>query len=241
MIRLLSIVIPAYNEATRIGNTVQAAAAHLAQQPYRWEILVVDDGSRDQTAREVEELLGKVPDLRLIRHRVNRGKGAAVQTGLKESQGSAILFCDADSATPFKELDRLLPELKEGVGIVTGTRKSSRSQVLVPQPWLRRLMSRAYQRICQGLTSPGVSDVTCGFKLLSREAADRIAPRMRIHRWSFDAELYAIARVQGLRVAEVPIRWADQRKTKVRLLNDALFSFWELVKIRRHETAGTYR
>ena len=240
-IDFLSVVIPAYNEAPRIGPTLKEVAAHLARQPYRWEILVVDDGSRDDTAQKVEELMGEIPRLRLARHEMNQGKGAAVQTGMKATRGGTILLCDADAATPFEELDRLLPELSGGTALVTGTRKSAASRVLVAQPWPRRTMSRAYQWICQGVLGLNVSDVTCGFKLLSREAADRIAPRMRIRRWSFDAEMHLIARIQGLTTVEVPIRWADQRQTKVRLLKDAVFSFWELLKIRRYAAQGAYR
>lgn len=240
-VRFLSVVIPAYNEAPRIGKTLQAVSDYLKKQPYLWEILVVNDGSRDATEDRVLAMVKAVPELRFARHETNQGKGAAVRTGLKAAKGDAILFCDADGATPIQELEKLLPHLEDGVGMAVGSRRVKGSQILLKQRLYRRSMSRVYQWICRLLVNPGVTDVTCGFKLLTRRAAELCGPRMRIRRWSFDAEMFAIAKAHRLPVVEVPIRWIDQRKTKVRLLKDSLGSFWELVRIRFYAASGAYR
>ena len=240
-VHFLSVVIPAYNEAPRIGETLQMVSDYLKKQPYRWEILVVNDGSQDATEDRVLAMAKATPEFRLARHETNRGKGAAVRTGLKAAEGDAILVCDADGATPIQELEKLLAHLEDGVAMAVGSRRVKGSQILLKQRLYRRSMSRAYHWICRLVVNPGVADVTCGFKLLTRRAAELCGPRMRIRRWSFDAEMLAIAKAHRLKVAEVPIRWTDQRETKVRLLKDSLGSFWELIRIRLYAVSGGYR
>jgi dolichyl-phosphate beta-glucosyltransferase len=237
----LSVVVPAYNEKGRIAATLQSIAAYLTPQPYRWEILVVNDGSRDDTAAQVSRLQGFIPQLALLGYDHNQGKGAAIRTGLLAAHGKAILFCDADGATSMEELGKLLPHLERGAHFVVGSRRLRDSQVVFKQPPLRRFMSNAYPWLCRFLVQPGVRDVTCGFKLISQGAARTIASRMRITRWSFDAEMFTIARLHRIPVAEVPIRWADQGKSKVHLARDAWSSFLELLQIRRNLRRGLYR
>ena len=238
---LLSIVIPAYNEGPRISQAIRRVTDYLASRPFRWEVIVVDDGSLDNTAEQVRAASVSHPQVRFIRHVTNQGKGAAVRTGLRSAQGDAILFCDADGATPIEELDRLLPPLWEGAAVVSGSRRITGSQIIVAQHGLRRWMSSGYRWLCRIFVTPGISDVTCGFKLLSRRAADLFIPRMRVSGWSFDAEIFAIARVHHLRTVEVPVRWSDQRKTKVRLMRDAWGSFLELCCIVWNRARGRYR
>ena len=237
----LSVVIPAYNEGARIIPTIQAVAYHCVRQPYRWEIVVVNDGSRDDTAAHIERLARTIPQMRVLHHVRNRGKGAAIRTGLLEARGEAVLFCDADGATPIEELSKLLVSLGSGAAMSVGSRRVPGAQVVFKQPGLRRFMSNFYPRICRILLRLGVADVTCGFKLLSQEAARVIAPRMRIARWSFDAEIFVIAGIHGFQVTEIPVRWTDQRKSKVRLLKDAWGSFRELFQIRSNARKGLYR
>ena len=240
-ISLLSVVIPAYNEAPRIGKTIRTVVEYLQRQPHRWEILVVNDGSKDDIEVQIRSFTQGIPQLRLIQHRINQGKGAAVCSGLKAAQGDAVLFSDADGATPIEELEKLLPHLGKGIGMVVGSRRAKGSRVLLEQHWPRRMMSNTYQWICRLLVNPGVADVTCGFKLLTREMAQLCGSRMRIRRWSFDAEMFTIAKIHELKVIEIPIRWFDQRKTKVRLLRDIWGSFWELIRIRLYTAQGVYR
>lgn len=237
----LSVVVPAYNENGRIVPTLRSITAYLAPQPYRWEILVVNDGSRDDTAIQVERLQGSVPHLQILHHDRNQGKGAAIRSGLLAAHGEVTLFCDADGATSIEELEKLLAPLGKGAHFVVGSRRLRGSRVVSKQPWFRRFMSGVYPWLCRFLVHPGVRDVTCGFKLISQEAARIVVPRMRIARWSFDAEMFAIARAHRIPVAEVPIRWADKAKSKVHLARDAWNSFLELLQIRRNLSKGLYQ
>ncbi len=237
----LSVVIPALNEGARIGQAIQTTCAYLDRQPYAWELLVVDDGSRDGTPQRVEALIQQNHRLRLIRHAKNLGKGAAVRTGLQNAQGNLILFCDADGATPIEELDRFLPACRDGTCLVCASRHLPGSCVHAHQSVWRRFLSSGYRWLCRLCVTPGVTDVTCGFKLLSREAAAILLPRMRVDGWSFDAEMLTIARIHGLRHVELPIAWSDQGKSKVRLKRDVLASFWELVQILFRRLMGRYR
>ena len=237
----LSVIIPAYNEGPRITQALRNVTDYLKSRPFRWEILVVDDGSRDDTGARVQQMTVSEPRIRLIHHSSNQGKGGAVRTGLRSAKGDAVLFCDADGATPIEELERLLPPLQEGAGLVSGSRRLQGSQIVVAQAWLRRGMSGGYRWLCKIFVSPGISDVTCGFKLLSQQAVDLFVPRMKISGWSFDAEMFTIARIHRLRTVEVPVRWIDQKKTKVRLVRDAWGSFRELCCIAWNSTQGVYR
>lgn len=241
MIRSLSVVIPAYNEDSRIEQTLRRTVEFLKAQPLEWEGVVVDDGSVDRTFEVVAALAKDLPGVRCVRHPINQGKGAAVLTGLKAASKEAVLFCDADGATALEQLREFLPHLAGSVGMVVGSRQLKESKILIPQQRLRRWMSGLYRRLCQWFLIPGISDVTCGFKLLSRRAVDLMIPRMKIRRWSFDAEMFLIARLHGLGIVEVPVVWRDQGRTKVHLLRDGLGSFLELLRIRWCAAFGAYR
>ncbi len=237
----LTILIPAYNEGPRITQAIRAAAAYLRRQPTTWEILVVDDGSRDDTLQRVAAEQGECRQLRWIRHETNQGKGAAVRTGLGAAAGENVLFCDADGATPIGELEKFLPPLRGGAELVVGSRRMAGSRIHGHQPRLRRCLSTGYRWLCRLLISPGISDTTCGFKLLSRRTCELCLPRMSVPGWSFDAELFAIARAHRLKVVQLPVEWTDQGKTKVRLKRDVLGSFRELLQIVARSAAGRYR
>ena len=237
----ISVVIPAYNEQARIKDFIAKVADYFQRFSYRWEVVVVDDGSIDGTAAAVESLRKEIPQLQLVRHTTNQGKGAAVRTGLKASRGESILFCDADGATPIEEINKFLLSSQEGAAFIIGSRHLKESRVLVEQEWIRRWMGGIYRWLCRTFLTPNVSDITCGFKLLSRRTADLLIPRMRIHRWSFDAEMLAIARIHQLTVKEVPVHWSDQGKTKVRLFRDTTNSFCDLVRIWIYARLGIYR
>lgn len=230
----LSIVIPAYQEAATIGPTLATVARYLAGTPWSWEIVVVDDGSRDATAAEAAratQALAPHP-IRLLTYPVNRGKGAAVRTGVLASAGRAVLFYDADGATPITELAKVMPQLQHGAPIVVGSRRIAGAEIRCSQSWLRRTLGTGYVWLTQRITGTRVSDITCGFKALRRDAAHTIFSRLRTTGWSFDAELLLLARRLGYEIAEVPITWTDQPNTKVRMGRDVVRSLWELLRIR---------
>ena len=240
----LSVVIPAYNEAHTIYATLMTVARYLAGLPLSWEILIVNDGSQDETAAQVREAAQAwmAPErIRLLEHARNLGKGAAVRTGVLATHGQFILFYDADGATPIEELAKFLPKLQDGADVVVGSRRIPGAQVRKPQPWLRQSLGRIYTGLTNLAVSARVSDITCGFKMLNRSAAQAIFSRMAITGWSFDAELFFLAHRMGYRVVEVPVVWFDQPNTKVRMLRHGITSFCELVRIRWRALTGGYR
>ncbi len=235
----LSVVIPAYNEEAVIASTVQAVADYLSAKGMTYEILVVDDGSSDHTAAVVQRLTARVPSLRLL-HSGHRGKGGAVKHGVLQAQGDTIVFLDADHSTRIGEWDKCAPWLHEGYDVVIGSRKMSGATVTVHQPPLREAMGKVFTWLTNVLLAAHVSDVTCGFKGFRAEAARELFALQRLDGWGFDAEILFLARRLGLRVKEVPVVWADDASTKVRLASDALRSLSELVQIRLGAWRGWY-
>jgi len=239
----LSVIIPAFNEGPAIHKTITTTAQYLAGLPLSWEMIVVDDGSQDTTAADVTAAAtATAPEqIRLIRHTRNLGKGAAIRTGVLASAGQFVLFCDADSATPIEELGKFLPRLRDGADIVVGSRRITGSEVRRRQPWPRQFLGTVYVWLTNLLVVPGISDITCGFKALRRRAAHEIFSRAHVTGWSFDAELFYLARRLRYRIVEVPITWADQPNTKVRVARDAMVSLYDLVRIRWRAMTGQYR
>jgi dolichyl-phosphate beta-glucosyltransferase len=235
----LSVIVPAYNEAGRIAEPLRAIAAFAARLPGGAEIVVVDDGSGDDTAAVVRALAPELPvPLALVAYAPNRGKGFALRAGFAAARGARLLFTDADLSTPIEEAPRLLAAL-EHAELAIGSRKTAGAAVEVHQPWLRENMGRAFTWLVRRLVAP-VSDATCGFKAFRGDVGRDLFSRLRIERWGFDAEILLIARRRGYRIAEVPVRWADRAGTKVNLLRDALGSALELLQMRFYAAAGRY-
>ena len=213
----LSLIIPAFNEAQRIGPTLRRAHRFLAARPARFEIIVVDDGSTDDTVALVTALATELPGLRLLCSPANRGKGHAVRLGMLAATGQVRLFSDADGSTPIEELDALLQALAAGADIAIGSRYLAGSRVTRPQPWFRRVWSRLVNRLVQRLLLPGVVDTHCGFKAFTAAAAAQTFAACTVDGWSFDLEVLARARAQGLRIREVPVRWENDERSKARI------------------------
>jgi dolichyl-phosphate beta-glucosyltransferase len=212
----LSIIVPAFNESQRIGLTLQRVHQFLAARPASFEIIVVDDGSTDNTVALVTALAGELPGLRVLCSPVNRGKGHAVRLGMRAARGRIRVFSDADGSTPIDELDPLLQALAAGADIAIGSRYLAASRVTRPQPWCRRVWSRVVNRVVQRVLLPGVADTHCGFKAFTAAAAHTFAA-CTVDGWSFDLEVLARARTQGLRIQEVPVRWENDARSKVRI------------------------
>ena len=225
---LLSVVIPAHNEEQRIGRTLADIARFLEQgivaagidealTPERTEILLCDDGSTDGTVAVARRTLQQAtaPALRVLTWPLNRGKGHAVRRGMLASRGRYVLFCDADGATPFGEVVRLLQALSEGFHVAIGSRDLPESRIQVPQPWYRRAMGAAMRWLVAALLLKGFRDTQCGFKLFRAEAARAIFSRQTVDGFSFDVEVLCLARQLGYRVCEVPVEWHDRPGSKV--------------------------
>jgi dolichyl-phosphate beta-glucosyltransferase len=213
----LSLIIPAFNEAHRIGPTLQRVHRFLAARPASFEILVVDDGSTDETVALVTALAGELPGLRVLCSPANRGKGHAVRQGMLAATGGIRVFSDADGSTPIDELDPLMQALTAGADIAIGSRYLAASRVTRPQPWFRRVWSRLVNRVVQRVLLPGVADTHCGFKAFTAAAAVHTFSACTVDGWSFDLEVLARARAHGFRIQEVPVRWENDDRSKARI------------------------
>lgn len=237
----LSIVVPAYNEEHRLAPTLARLHAHLAAQPMRWEIVVVDDGSRDATCAVVLAAAARIPNLRLVRQTPNRGKGAAVRRGMLEARGQIRVMCDADGSMPPGQLPRLLaPILACTAEIAIGSRYAEGARTDVKQPWYRVAWSRLANRVIQRSLVPGVRDTQCGFKAFTAEAARALFGAGRIDGWAFDLEILALARRAGFAIAEVGVEWTDDRRSRVNPLVDLWKVVREAMTIRRNLRRGVY-
>lgn len=231
---------PAYNESLRIVEPLRTIGEYLSAQPFSAEIVVVDDGSADDTFAVVRQAVeGWTTPVRVFRYETNRGKGHALKVGFAQAQGERILFTDADLSTPITEAERLLRCLDDGFDVVIGSRKAPGAQIDVHQGRLRENMGRVFTWLVRNLIVD-VSDATCGFKAFRHAAGKEIFRRLRIDDWSFDAELIILARHLGYRLHEVPVQWADRAGSKVRLGRDILRCAYDLFLIRRNLARGVY-
>jgi glycosyltransferase involved in cell wall biosynthesis len=238
----LSIVVPAYNEALRIPPTLATLHAFLANQPLRWEIVVVDDGSRDATCAVVEAAMDTIPNLRLVRQTPNRGKGAAVRLGMLAARGQIRVMSDADGSMSPDQLPRLLAPILAGKAeIAIGSRYVAGAVASVKQPAYRVMWSRLANKVIQRSLVPGVRDTQCGFKAFTAEAARALFELGRIDGWAFDLEILALARRAGFAIAEVGVAWTDDRRSRVNPIKDMVKVAREALTIRRNLKHGVYR
>lgn len=238
----LSIVIPAYNEAQRILPYLQRIVAYLEPRGQTYEILVVDDGSQDETAALVEQFRAQHQAARLIRLPMNSGKGQAVRSGMRQAQGTLRLLADADGATPIQEVERLEAAIRDGADLAIGSRPlaSRDARYQVQARWHRSVSGNLFNWFVQRLGIPGIRDTQCGFKLFRAAVAHDLFALSRIDGYGFDLELLYVAQRRGYKIAEVPINWADQPGSKVRVLRDGFLMFCELLAVRRNDAKGLY-
>jgi len=224
----LSLVIPVYNEQDRLPGCLDAVRAHLDEAGEAYEVIVVDDGSRDDTAAIARRWASDWPQLRLLRHEENRGKGAAVRTGLQHAAGEHVAYLDVDLSTPLKELDGLRRCLRRGADIAVASRHLPGSRIVVRQPWHRRLLGVLFRTLVRLWLAPGVTDSQCGCKALRLPVARDLAARQRADGFAFDVELLYLARRLGYAIAETPVRWENSPDSRVRLLADGGRMLWDL-------------
>jgi dolichyl-phosphate beta-glucosyltransferase len=236
----LSIVIPAYNEASRIEPTIRDIVAYCRRGRRVFELLLIDDGSRDNTSSIGRLLSGEFPELRLIRLAANQGKGFAVRTGVLNATGQNVLFADADGSTPISEVERLESALEAGADVAVGSREGQAEGVRVKAKLHRWLIGRTFHFLVESLAKPGVKDTQCGFKLFRSEVSHDLFSRMRMNGYSFDVEVLVMARRRGYQVAEVPVNWTHQPGSKVRLTVDSFQMAADLFRIRAHCLKGEY-
>ncbi|MBL8227504.1 MAG: glycosyltransferase family 2 protein [Bryobacterales bacterium] len=238
----LSIIIPAYNEELRLRSTLTAIQSWASTRPWQFfEILVVDDGSQDSTARLVAEYSAQFTPLKLISNPGNRGKGYAVRNGMLNSKGAWCLFTDADLSSPIEEFAKLLDAaLSTSADVAFGSRAINRTLVTIRQSPFREFSGRVFNIIVRLLTGLSHQDTQCGFKLYSATAARQIFRRQRLHGFGFDVEDLFLASLLGFRSVEVPVRWANVEGTRVGMVS-GLRAFMDLVLIRLYAIRGCYK
>jgi dolichyl-phosphate beta-glucosyltransferase len=238
----LSVVIPAYNEELRLPRTLSQSIEYLKAQPYRSEIIIVNDGSTDATERVVREQPEENVSLRILKHPdgANHGKGASVRLGMMEAQGAYRLFMDADNSTTLDHIDRFWPWFNKGFDLVIGSRAMKDSVIGTHQIKIKEIAGRLGNWVIRRLAIPDIADTQAGFKMLTAEMADIIFPRITIDRWGYDIEMLVIARAHGRKIAEIPITWINAAGSKV-----TMGSYFEVLKevwkIRKNLKAGLYK
>jgi len=229
----ISLVVPAYNEAQRILPSLEGAFTYLEHHHPDFEVLIVDDGSTDDTAALVTRRFGARPQLRVLSYGENRGKGYAVRYGALHATGDVVLFSDADFSTPIDELEPMLRRIEQGYDMVIGSRALAQSQIRQRQPFYREGAGKLFNLVVRLFVVREFHDTQCGFKVFRREALLPIVRQQQIDGFAFDVEMIALARAAGLKVAEVPVVWVNSPTSKVGL-SGGLAAFGDLVQIRRH-------
>jgi glycosyltransferase involved in cell wall biosynthesis len=235
----LSIIIPSYNEESRLPETLDRIAAYLSDSGREAEVLVVDDGSKDGTAAVAEYFRIKIPTLRVVSNDVNRGKGYSVRHGMQEARGRIALFTDADLSAPIEEADKLIEAL-DTYDVAIGSRAMDRSLISVRESPFREFAGIIFNKIVQIILWLPFVDTQCGFKAFRRERCSVIFEQQTIDRFGFDPELLYLARHHGLRAVEIPVRWGHSPATKVSMLRDSIQMFIDVFTIRWNSLRRRY-
>ncbi len=236
----LSIVIPAYNEEKRIGATLEKVTAFLKCQPFRSEVLVIDDGSSDNTSKMVRpssDNRALFVDLVQLPH---RGKGHAVKVGMLEAHGDFRFMADADLSMPIEEVLKFLPPTLKDSDVAIGSREAPGARRYDEPPY-RHFMGRGFNKLVGLMAVGGISDTQCGFKCFTAEAANRLFKQQRLDGFGFDVEILFLASKSKLRLVEVPINWYYQKESKVRPVRDTLRMFRDVLSVRLANLRGHYR
>lgn len=235
-----SIVVPAYNERARILATLEAIIEVVRAQQWSVEVIVVNDGSTDETADVVKNFAIAAPEVRLMENPGNRGKGYSVRSGMLHAQGEIVLFSDADLSAPIDEAQRLFDAIAGGADIAIGSRWLATSRQTHRQPLYRQFFGRCFNMLTRAVTNLPYADTQCGFKAFTRTAAQTVFQLQTIERWGFDPEILFIARKRGFRVQEVPVSWAHDERTRISYLRDGLQMLKELAIVRWNAITGRY-
>jgi glycosyltransferase involved in cell wall biosynthesis len=235
----LSIVIPAFNESARIGDSIAKVKAFVEKFPMTSEVIVVDDGSSDATADIVRKC--ELPSLRLLRNERNHGKGYSVRQGVLNARGQYVLFTDADLSAPIEELTRLLDiAMNEHVDVVIGSRAVDRGTIEKHQTRFRELGGIGFNKAVRLMLGLDIQDTQCGFKLFERERTRRIFEKQTTLGFGFDPEILFLAARYGLKIREVPVRWSHAEGSKLNPIRDGLRMFSDLARVRLNYILGKY-
>ncbi len=235
-----SIVIPAYNESARIGATLERVFAYIRKQQWDAEVIVVNDGSRDNTVEVVRRFMSREPILRILDNPGNHGKGYSIRNGMLHAGGEICLFSDADMSSPIEEAAKLIDAISAGADVAIGSRWLQSELQTQRQSWRRQLLGRMFNLVPRMVLRLHYKDTQCGFKAFTRNAAAQIFSQQRIEGWGFDPELLFLARKLGLKIAEVPVSWAHSEGTRINPVRDGAKMVAEVFKIRWNALSGKY-
>jgi glycosyltransferase involved in cell wall biosynthesis len=228
----LSVVIPAYNEEKRLPKTIVEIFDYLSKKNFSFEVIVVNDGSKDKTAEVVKELIKKYPKLELIDNKENKGKGAVVRQGMLRARGGLRVFLDADHSTPISEIEKFIPEFEKGTDVAIGSREIKGAILDPPQPWYRRFVGEGFKwlrKIILGLWE--IQDTQCGFKCFKAEVVEKVFPKCKIDRFAFDPEILVLVKREGYKIKEIPVYWRNDPDSKVKF--KSIFNMAkDLIRIR---------
>ncbi|HJR80286.1 MAG TPA: dolichyl-phosphate beta-glucosyltransferase [Anaerolineales bacterium] len=234
----LSIIIPAYNEESRLPDTLEQVFHFLGKQSFESDVIVVENGSTDRTFDVAQKFAEQHKSLRVI-HNEERGKGGAVQRGVREASGKYVFICDADLSMPVEEISKFLPPVLQDFDIAIGSREAP-GAVRYDEPYYRHLAGRVFNTLIRWMVLPHLQDTQCGFKCLRADVARDIFPFQTLTGWAFDVELLYIAHHHGYAILEIPIDWYFNADSKVRVLRDSWRMFIDLLVIRRNAKRGLY-
>lgn len=236
--KYLSIVIPVYNEQKIIKKTLSVVLNFLTLKKYPWEVIVVDDGSRDNTVRLAQKYTRK--GVRVLKLQKNSGKGAALREGIRNSNGKLVIYTDCDLSVPIKYVDKFVRELQKGSDLVIGSRRVVGSKIAVHQPIIRESMGRVFTFLTQKLLQTKLADFTCGFKGYKGEVGRTLFAKGKVDRWAYDSEILYLANHSGYKIFEMPVEWYNRKDSRVNLKRVVLESFLDLIKIRINNFKGRY-
>lgn len=235
-----SIIIPAYNESERISASLDKIVAYIAEQQWGAEVIVVNDGSRDNTAEIVRDYAKSHPMVKLIENPGNRGKGYTVRNGMMHAHGDILLFTDADLSSPIQEAQKLFAAIDKGADVTFGSRWLQAELQTERQPFYRQVFGRIFNLLLRIILGLKYKDTQCGFKAFTRKAAHQIFSRQMIDRWGFDPEILFLAEKFGFKVAEVPVEWAHDNRSKINPVTDGAKMFVEMLRVRWANATGKY-
>ncbi len=235
-----SIVIPAFNERARILDTLSSVVTCIRERCWSAEVVVVNDGSTDETADLVRSFALTAPEVRLMENPGNRGKGYSVRSGLLHSRGEIVLFTDADLSAPICEAERLFAAIEQGADVAIGSRWLEASRQTHRQPLYRQFFGRCFNAVTRMVMDLPFADTQCGFKAFTRPSAQTVFQLQTIERWGFDPEILFIARKRGFWIREVPVSWAHDARSRISYLRDGVQMLQELATVGWNALTGKY-
>lgn len=236
----ISIIIPVYNEEKRISFCIDEITSYFKDKGFNYEIIVSDDGSSDETYNIVNNFVKINGNIKLLKNRNHRGKGAAVKNGMLKAEGEFALFMDCDLSVHIRELDKFLEEAFKGTLIIIGSRRKKEAIIKIRQPLYREFLGFAFTILSNLILFIKITDCTCGFKLFHRKVYKYIFEKQLLEDWSFDSEILYLARRNRYKITELPITWENNPNTKVKLSKDIVSSFFGIFKILMNEISCKY-